>query len=77
MEECHKAGLIWNDDYVEFFEPLFISEKLTQSQVDAAIKAFIDIQRHQWNPQNYPLHQRLAIATHFLFGKLKPDARKN
>lgn len=68
--ECELTpGMKWDQGLEAFIDPKFHAAGLTQNQVEAAVRTFIEIQLWQWSPRNHTVVGRLKVAFMFLFGQ--------
>ncbi len=72
---CESIGLFWlGDDFVRAADLEAAQLAFTQEQVDAAMRHHLWQVRCLFNPKSYNWKHRIALALHFLFGKMKPCA---
>lgn len=69
---CNSIGLFWlGDDFVRNADSDAFSLKFTQEQVDVAMRHHLWQIRFLFDPKSYKWHQRIGLALHFVFGKIK------
>lgn len=69
---CEDIGLHWlGDDFlIEADKDAFLTG-FTQNQVDVAMRHHLWQVRHLFNPKSYKWYQRILLAFHFIFGRMK------
>ncbi len=73
---CESLGLIWlGEDLVRAADADAFALGFTQEQVDLAMRHHLWQVRWLFNPKTYKWHGRIALAFHFLFGRVKNDSK--
>lgn len=70
-QHCAAAGLVFDQRMVDIADKEFEAGHLTQSQVNIVMRTHIDTVRWLFTPQSYSFWQRIGMAYHFLFGRMK------
>lgn len=69
---CESIGLAWlGDEWAQIADREAFDLGFTQEQVDCAMKHSLWHVRTLFDPKSYSWYQRIGMALHFLFGRMK------